>query len=90
MIILVTTVVTSDGKTVGRWMKDRRKKEETRAHDTQLHATIFISGFVVVVTTIATAITTSSSVEKDEQMKKMDMVVASVATLVIAQCVKVA
>ncbi|XP_011073459.1 VAN3-binding protein isoform X1 [Sesamum indicum] len=70
------------GKTVGRWLKDRKekKKEEVRAHNAQLHAAISVAG-------VAAA---SSGAGKDEQMAKTDMAVASAATLVAAQCVEAA
>ena len=88
-----TTAVTgSGGKTVGRWLKDRRekKKEETRAHNAQLHAAISVAGVAAAVAAIAAATAASSSAGKDEQMAKTDMAVASAATLVAAQCVEVA
>ncbi|XVF38281.1 hypothetical protein REPUB_Repub20aG0087200 [Reevesia pubescens] len=86
-----TTTVTGGGKTVGRWLKDRRekKKEETRAHNAQLHATISVAGVAAAVAAIAAA-TAASSAGKDEQMTKTDMAVASAAALVAAQCVEVA
>ncbi|XWS13704.1 hypothetical protein CRYUN_Cryun36dG0060800 [Craigia yunnanensis] len=86
-----TTAVTGGGKTVGRWLKDRRekKKEETRAHNAQLHAAISVAGVAAAVAAIAAA-TAASSAGKDEQMAKTDMAVASAATLVAAQCVEAA
>ncbi|XVE81669.1 hypothetical protein DITRI_Ditri15bG0083700 [Diplodiscus trichospermus] len=87
-----TTAVTGGGKTVGRWLKDRRekKKEETRAHNAQLHAAISVAGVASAVAAIAAATAASSSASKDEQMAKTDMAVASAATLVAAQCVEAA
>ncbi|WRX22183.1 VAN3-binding protein-like [Theobroma cacao] len=87
-----TTAVTGGGKTVGRWLKDRRekKKEETRAHNAQLHAAISVAGVAAAVAAIAAATAASSSAGKDEQMAKTDMAVASAATLVAAQCVEAA
>ncbi|XP_077245380.1 VAN3-binding protein-like isoform X2 [Tasmannia lanceolata] len=78
------------GKTVGRWLKDRRekKKEETRAHNAQLHAAISVAGVAAAVAAIAAA--TAASSGKDENMSKTDMAVASAATLVAAQCVEAA
>ncbi|XWS08922.1 hypothetical protein CRYUN_Cryun40dG0042200 [Craigia yunnanensis] len=86
-----TTAVTGSGKTVGRWLKDRKekRKEETRAHNAQLHASITVAGVAAAVAAIAAA-TASSSAGKDEQMAKTDMAVASAATLVAAQCVEAA
>ncbi|XP_022761093.1 VAN3-binding protein-like isoform X2 [Durio zibethinus] len=88
----VTTAVTGGGKTVGRWLKDRRekKKEETRAHNAQLHAAISVAGVAAAVAAIAAATAASSSAGKDEQMAKTDMAVASAAALVAAQCVEAA
>ncbi|XP_019432525.1 PREDICTED: VAN3-binding protein-like isoform X2 [Lupinus angustifolius] len=79
-------------KTVGRWLKDRRekKKEETRAHNAQLHAAISVAGVAAAVAAIAAATAASSSSGKDEQRAKTDMAVASAATLVAAQCVEAA
>ncbi|XP_010256167.1 PREDICTED: VAN3-binding protein isoform X2 [Nelumbo nucifera] len=79
-------------KTVGRWLKDRRerKKEETRAHNAQLHAAVSVAGVAAAVAAIAAATAASSSSGKDEQMSKTDMAVASAATLVAAQCVEAA
>ncbi|KAJ7954841.1 VAN3-binding protein-like [Quillaja saponaria] len=83
---------TGGGKTVGRWLKDRRekKKEETRAHNAQLHATVSVAGVAAAVAAIAAATAASSGSSKDEQMAKTDMAVASAATLVAAQCVEAA
>ena len=80
------------GKTVGRWLKDRRekKKEETRAHNAQLHAAISVAGVAAAIAAIAAATAASSGAGKDEQMAKTDMAVASAATLVAAQCVEAA
>ncbi|KAL4296269.1 hypothetical protein GQ457_12G003680 [Hibiscus cannabinus] len=86
----VTTAVGGGGKTVGRWLKDRKekKKEETRAHNAQLHAAISVAGVAAAVAAIAAA--TAASSVKDEPMTKTDMAVASAATLVAAQCVEAA
>ncbi|XP_075477738.1 VAN3-binding protein-like isoform X2 [Primulina tabacum] len=80
------------GKTMGRWLKDRRekKKEETRAHNAQLHAAISVAGIAAAIAAIAAATAASSAAGKDEQMAKTDMAVASAATLVAAQCVEAA
>ncbi|KAK8498883.1 hypothetical protein V6N12_044616 [Hibiscus sabdariffa] len=80
-------------KTVGRWLKDRKekKKEETRAHNAQLHAAISVAAVASAVAAIAAATaTSSSSMGKNEQSAKTDMAVASAATLVAAQCVEAA
>ncbi|RDX67997.1 VAN3-binding protein, partial [Mucuna pruriens] len=80
------------GKTVARWLKDRKgkKKEETRAHNAQLHAAVSVAGVAAAVAAIAAATAASSGAGKDEQMAKTDMAVASAATLVAAQCVEAA
>ncbi|MED6119879.1 hypothetical protein PIB30_015830 [Stylosanthes scabra] len=80
------------GKTVGRWLKDRKekKKEETRAHNAQLHAAVSVAGVAAAVAAIAAATAASSGSGKDEQMTRTDMAVASAATLVAAQCVEAA
>ncbi|XP_058201674.1 VAN3-binding protein-like isoform X2 [Rhododendron vialii] len=80
------------GKTVGRWLKDRRekKKEETRAQNAQLHAAVSVAGVAAAVAAIAAATAASSVSGKDEHMAKTDMAVASAATLVAAQCVEAA
>ena len=80
------------GKTVGRWLKDRKekKKEETRAQNAQLHAAVSVAGVAAAVATIAAATAAQSASGKDEQMAKTDMAVASAATLVAAQCVEAA
>ncbi|KAL1543298.1 VAN3-binding protein-like isoform X2 [Salvia divinorum] len=86
------TAVSGGGKTVGRWLKDRRekKKEEARAHNAQLHAAISVAGVASAVAAIAAATAASSGAGKDENMAKTDMAVASAATLVAAQCVEAA
>ncbi|XP_022771147.1 VAN3-binding protein-like [Durio zibethinus] len=80
-------------KTVGRWLKDRKekKKEETRAHNAQLHAAISVAAVASSIAAIAVATAASSSTfEKNEQSTKTDMAVASAATLVAAHCVEAA
>ncbi|GAB4851041.1 hypothetical protein Ancab_030339 [Ancistrocladus abbreviatus] len=79
-------------KTVGRWLKDRKekKKEETRAHNAQLHAVISVAGVASAVAAIAAATAAASGSSKDQEMAKTDMAVASAATLVAAQCVEAA
>lgn len=39
------------GKTVGRWLKDRRekKKEEARSQNAQLHASVSVAGVVAAI-----------------------------------------
>lgn len=83
---------TPGGKTVGRWLKERRekKKEDTRAHNAQLHAAVSVAGVAAAVAAIAAATAATSASRNDEQMAKTDMAVASAATLVAAQCVEAA
>lgn len=73
-------------------MKERRekKKEDTRAHNAQLHAAVSVAGVAAAVAAIAAATAATSASRKDEQMAKTDMAVASAATLVAAQCVEAA
>ncbi|WJX84278.1 hypothetical protein P8452_66870 [Trifolium repens] len=82
----------SGPKTVGRWLKERRekKKEESRTHNAQLHATITVAAVASAIAAIAAATAASSTPNKDEKMAKTDMAVASAATLVAAQCVEAA
>lgn len=76
---------------MGRWLKDRRekKKEETRAHNAQLHAAVSVAGVAAAVAAIAAA-TAASGPGKDERASRTNMAVASAATLVAAQCVEAA
>ncbi|XP_019188707.1 PREDICTED: VAN3-binding protein [Ipomoea nil] len=81
------------GKTVGRWLKERRekKKEESRAQNAQLHAVVSVAGVAASVAAIAAATAAASSSNgKDENTAKADMAVASAAMLVAAQCVETA
>ncbi|GAA0156662.1 hypothetical protein LIER_14103 [Lithospermum erythrorhizon] len=80
------------GKTVGRWLKDRRekKKEELRTQNAQLHAAVSVAAVASAVAAIAAATAATSGQGKDEQVTKTDMAVASAATLVAAQCVEAA
>jgi ABC-type transport system involved in cytochrome bd biosynthesis fused ATPase/permease subunit len=66
-------------KTVGQWLKDRKekKKEETWAHNAQVHAAVSVAA-------VAAAVAASGSGHHT------DMAVASAATLVAAQCVEAA
>lgn len=77
------------GRTVGRWLKDmkEKKKEETRAHNAQVHAAISVAGVAAAVAAVAAATATSSG---ENAQSKTSMAVASAAALVAAQCVEVA
>ncbi|KAF0889339.1 hypothetical protein E2562_023642 [Oryza meyeriana var. granulata] len=81
------------GKTVGRWLKDRKekKKEETRAHNAQVHAAVSVAAVAAAVAAVAAATAAASSGSgKDDRAVRTDMAVASAATLVAAQCVEAA
>ena len=80
-------------KTVGRWLKDRReKKEETRAHNAQVHAAVSVAAVAAAVAAVAaaTAAASSGSSGKGDRGARTDMAVASAATLVAAQCAEAA
>uniref|UniRef100_A0A7N0U1M1 VAN3-binding protein n=1 Tax=Kalanchoe fedtschenkoi TaxID=63787 RepID=A0A7N0U1M1_KALFE len=85
------TMSPGGGKTVGRWLKDRRekKKEETRAQNAQLHAAISVAGVAAAVAAMATA-AAATGPGGNEKKGKLDMALASAATLVAAQCVEAA
>ncbi|KAM0870216.1 hypothetical protein ACQ4PT_040161 [Festuca glaucescens] len=77
-------------KTVGRWFKDRkeRQKEETRAHNAQVHAAVSVAAVAAAIAAVAAA--TAGSGGRDDRAARTDMAVASAATLVAAQCVEAA
>lgn len=81
-------------KTMGRWLKDRKekKKEETRAHNAQVHAAVSVAAVAAAVAAVAaaTAASSSSSGKDGGRGARTDMAVASAATLVAAQCVEAA
>ncbi|CAN6338869.1 unnamed protein product [Urochloa humidicola] len=83
-------------KTVGRWLKDRRekRKEETRAHNAQVHAAVSVAAVAAAVAAVAAATAAASSSSsgsgRDDRGARTDMAVASAATLVAAQCVEAA
>ncbi|KAF8104477.1 hypothetical protein N665_0172s0107 [Sinapis alba] len=84
--------VAEGSKTVGRWFKDRRKKkrEELRAQNAQLHAAVSVASVAAAVAAIAVATASQLSSGNDEQVAKTDSVVASAATLMAALCVEAA
>ncbi|XP_062203986.1 VAN3-binding protein-like isoform X2 [Phragmites australis] len=89
----VASTVRGGGKTVGRWLKDRKekKKEETRAHNAQVHAAVSVAAVAAAVAAVAAATAAASSGSgKDDRAARTDMAVASAATLVAAQCVEAA
>ncbi|KAH0450203.1 hypothetical protein IEQ34_020895 [Dendrobium chrysotoxum] len=77
-------------RTMGRWLKDRRerKKEETRAHNAQLHAAVSVAGVAAAVAAVAAA--TAAASVKDDCAARTNLAIASAATLVAAQCVEAA
>lgn len=83
---------TSGGRTVGRWLKERRekKREDNRAQNAQIHVAVTVAGVAAALAAIAAATATTSGSSKDEQMAKTDVAVASAATLVAARCVEAA
>ncbi|XP_024021427.1 VAN3-binding protein [Morus notabilis] len=88
----VNAPTTGGAKTVGRWLKDRkeRKKEETRAHNAQIHAAVSVAAVAAAVAAIAAATAASSASGKNQQAAKTDTAVASAAALVAAQCAEAA
>ncbi|KAK8954008.1 hypothetical protein KSP39_PZI002822 [Platanthera zijinensis] len=81
------------GKSVGRWLKDRRekKKEEARVHNAQVHAALSVAGVAAAVAAVATATAAAAGISsRSEQASRMDIAVASAATLVAAQCAEAA
>ncbi|KAL2556825.1 Plant protein of unknown function with plant pleckstrin-like proteiny-like region [Forsythia ovata] len=83
---------TPGGKTVGRWLKEKRekKKEETRVQNAQLHAAVSVAGVASALAAITAATAAASSKGNDEHMANTDKAVASAAILVAAQCVEAA
>lgn len=80
---------------MGRWLKDRRerKKEETRAHNAQVYAAVSVAGVASAVAAMAAATAAAAASRgpaTDNEAAKMDMALASAATLVAAHCVETA
>ncbi|XP_022979230.1 VAN3-binding protein-like isoform X1 [Cucurbita maxima] len=86
------TAAVGGGKTVGRWLKERkeRRKEENRVQNAQLHAAISVAGVAAAIAAIASASASSNGVNDGEDIHKTDIALASAATLVAAQCVEAA
>ncbi|KAH9302174.1 hypothetical protein KI387_013757, partial [Taxus chinensis] len=76
------------GKTVGRWLKEKKekKKEENRVHNAQVHAAMSVAGVAAAVAAIAAACAAGGN----DGQYKTHMAMASAATLVAAQCAEVA
>eukprot|EP01018_Ginkgo_biloba_P033882 Gb_14376 [translate_table: standard] len=73
------------GKTVGRWLKEKKQKrrEENRAHNAEVHAAMSVGGVAAAVAAITAATATNGA-------SKTSMAVASAAALVAAQCAEIA
>ncbi|KAL9258611.1 VAN3-binding protein-like protein [Drosera capensis] len=86
------TLAPGGGKTVGRWLKERRerKKEEARAQNAQVHAAVSVAAVAAAVAAAAAATAASSDARKDEHSAMTDVAMASAAMLVAAQCVDAA
>ncbi|KAG6597421.1 VAN3-binding protein, partial [Cucurbita argyrosperma subsp. sororia] len=84
--------VIGGGKTVGRWLKERkeRRKEENRVQNAQLHAAVSVAGVAAAIAAIASASASSQGGNDGKDIPKTDMALASAATLVAAQCVEAA
>ncbi|GLJ40759.1 hypothetical protein SUGI_0842750 [Cryptomeria japonica] len=84
------------GKTVGRWLKDKKakRKEEQRAHNAEMHAAISVGGVAAAVAAIAAAAAhdhnDNDKENEDEEEAEKRMAVASAAALVAAHCVEMA
>ncbi|KAK4770049.1 hypothetical protein SAY87_030581 [Trapa incisa] len=84
------------GKTMGRWLKDQKekKKQETRAHNAQLHAAVSVAGVAAAVASIAASSTTfpekSSASSKNMANFKTSTAIASAAALVASHCIDLA
>ncbi|XLR58074.1 hypothetical protein HN51_012444 [Arachis hypogaea] len=74
----------------GQGDRREKKKEETITHNAQLHATISVAAVAFAVAAITAAMAASSAPSKDERMAKIDMAMASAATLVATQSVEAA
>ncbi|RYR19888.1 hypothetical protein Ahy_B03g064801 [Arachis hypogaea] len=84
-----TLLLFMEHQTLGDKIREK-KKEETRTHNAQLHATISVVAVASVVAAIAAAMAASYTPSKDERMAKIDMAIASAATFVAMQCVEAA
>ncbi|XP_030530715.1 VAN3-binding protein isoform X2 [Rhodamnia argentea] len=82
------------GKTIGRWLKDQkeRKKQETRAHNAQLHAAVSVAGVAAAVAVIAASNATLTEQPTNHQKKhsRTTAAIASAAALVTSHCIDLA
>jgi hypothetical protein len=70
-------------KTVGRWLKDRKekKKEETRAHNAQVHAAVSVAAVAAAVAAVAAATAAASGSGKDDRAARTDMAVEAAESM---------
>lgn len=82
------------GKTIGRWLKDQkeRKKQETRAHNAQLHAAVSVAGVAAAVAMLAASNATMTEQPTNHQKKhsRTTAAIASAAALVASHCIDLA
>ncbi|KAF8033985.1 hypothetical protein BT93_C0302 [Corymbia citriodora subsp. variegata] len=82
------------GKTIGRWLKDQkeRKKQETRAHNAQLHAAVSVAGVAAAVAVLAASNATMTEQPTNQQKKhaRTSTAIASAAALVASHCIDLA
>lgn len=81
---------------MGRWLKDQKekRKQETRAHNAQLHAAVSVAGVAAAVAAIAASTATfpekSNSSSKNKANFKTSTAIASAAALVASHCIDLA
>lgn len=82
------------GKTIGRWLKDQKekKKQETRAHNAQLHAAMSVAGVAAAVAVLAASNATLTEQPTNQQKKhsRTTTAIASAAALVASHCIDLA
>ncbi|XP_031379169.1 VAN3-binding protein isoform X2 [Punica granatum] len=84
------------GKTMGRWLKDQKekKKQETRAHNAQLHAAVSVAGVAAAVAAVAASTATfpeqPKASSKNKTNYKTTAAIASAAALVASHCIDLA
>ncbi|XP_010047271.2 VAN3-binding protein [Eucalyptus grandis] len=82
------------GKTIGRWLKDQkeRKKQETWAHNAQLHAAVSVAGVAAAVAVLAASNATLTEQPTNHQKNhaRTSTAIASAAALVASHCIDLA
>ncbi|KAI4376298.1 hypothetical protein MLD38_014078 [Melastoma candidum] len=82
------------GKTMGRWLKDQkeRKKQESRAHNAQLHAAVSVAAVAAAVAAVAASTVTMNDQSAVDHKKhtKASTAIASAAALVASHCIDLA